>query len=96
MTDYAPAIATREIDDDRLIATRWTFPPGSATGWHRHGFDYLVVPTIGGTLTIQDGEGKLHDYDIHTGKPYQRGLGTEHDVINRTDRVVEFVEIEFK
>lgn len=96
MTEYAPAIAMREIEDDRIIATRWTFPPNSATGWHKHEYDYMVVPTIGGTLTIQDGAGKLHDYQIDLGKPYQREKGAEHDVINRTDRVVEFVEIEFK
>lgn len=55
-----------------------------------------MVPTIGGTLTIQDSAGELHDYQIDLGKPYTRGQGAEHDVINRSDRVIEFVEIEFR
>ncbi len=37
-----PAIATVQVDDANVRVTRWDFPPGSETGWHRHGMAYVV------------------------------------------------------
>ena len=38
-----PAIATLQVDNERVRVTRWQFPPGSETGWHRHGHDYVIT-----------------------------------------------------
>ena len=32
------------IDNERVRVTEWRFAPGAATGWHRHEYDYVVVP----------------------------------------------------
>lgn len=96
MSDYSQAIATTEIEDGRIIATRWTFPPGSATGWHRHGHDYIVVPITTSVLTIVDKLGNKTQSPITAGRPYSRGLGVEHDVVNLSDEIIEFIEIELK
>ena len=52
------AIATVKADDERVRITEYRLPPGSHTGWHRHGMAYVVVPTQGGRLRIvsKDGE----------------------------------------
>jgi len=94
-TPMKEATSQVELENAFSITTRWTFPPGTATGWHRHAHDYVVVPTIGGTLTIVHPDGSETTNTMTAGVPYARGCGTEHDVQNRSDAVVEFLEIEF-
>ncbi|WP_209425405.1 cupin [Pararhodobacter sp. SW119] len=91
-----PATAHVELENDFCITTRWTFPPDTATGWHRHAHDYVVVPTIGGELTIVHPDGSTTVNTLTAGAPYARDVGTEHDVQNRSDALVEFLEIEIK
>ena len=45
------ATPTQLIDNERVRVTEWRFRPGEATGWHRHEFDYVVVPVTTGQLT---------------------------------------------
>ncbi|MDZ7810534.1 MAG: hypothetical protein U5L11_10900 [Arhodomonas sp.] len=52
------AHADLQYDDDRVRITRWTFPPGGETGWHRHEYDYIVVPGTDGLLQIVDASGE--------------------------------------
>ncbi len=89
------AIATVQVDDERVRVTEWRFPPGTATGWHRHEMDYVVVPTTGGTLTIAHRDGRTQN-PLTMGVAYSRTAGVEHDVINETAQEVVFVEIELK
>ncbi|HCG30209.1 MAG TPA: cupin, partial [Chloroflexi bacterium] len=42
------AVATRQIENERVIVTEWRFAPGAHTGWHRHEYDYVVVPMTTG------------------------------------------------
>jgi beta-alanine degradation protein BauB len=93
---YVPAEATLQADNDRVRVTRWRFPPMGETGWHTHGHAYVVVPTIGGRLTMVDAEGGMKDYEMRAGEAYFREAGVSHNVVNRTDAVVEFVETELK
>jgi beta-alanine degradation protein BauB len=90
------AIATRLIENERIIVTEWRFPEkGSSTGWHRHAYDYVVVPILNGQLKII-----THDSEsvagMTAGVPYFRSAGVEHDVINWTDGEYAFIDIELK
>ena len=38
-----PCTATTLVDDARVRVTRFDFAPGAETGWHRHGFDYVIT-----------------------------------------------------
>jgi quercetin dioxygenase-like cupin family protein len=89
------AVGTKQIDNDRVIVTEWRFAPGAETGWHRHGHDYVVVPLVTGTLTIDDGKAE-HAADLKAGASYARPVGVEHNVINANDFEFAFVEIEIK
>jgi len=91
-----PAIATVQVDNERVRATRYHFAPGSETGWHKHGHDYVVVPTLAGTLTIVELDGSRREVAYQVGESYGRVLGAEHNVVNLSDGPVEFVEIELK
>ena len=90
------ATPTRLIDNERVRVTEWRFRPGEATGWHRHEFDYVVVPVTTGQLHLKEPDGE-RTIDIVTGTPYFRWEGVEHDVINPSDTDdVIFIEVEMK
>jgi quercetin dioxygenase-like cupin family protein len=91
-----PAIATVQVDNEAVRVTRWNFPPRTETGWHTHWLDYVVVPTLPGTLTIVGTDGARREYAYVPGESYHRTRGAEHNVVNLTDATVEFVEIELK
>ena len=38
------AVGTTQIDNERSRVTEWRFAPGAATGFHRHEYDYVIVP----------------------------------------------------
>ncbi|MEM8740798.1 MAG: cupin domain-containing protein [Pseudomonadota bacterium] len=90
------AIATLQTENERVIVTEWRFPPGTATGHHVHAYDYVVVPMIGGALTIAEDDGTRHQKTIVTGQSYAGPKGVSHDVINETGAEIVFVEIELK
>jgi quercetin dioxygenase-like cupin family protein len=89
------AVATVQIDDDRVRVTEWRFAPGAATGHHRHEMDYVVVPLTTGRLSIVT-EGGETAADLVTGRAYARPAGVEHDVCNPNPFEFAFVEIEIK
>ncbi len=95
MTPQRTAQATTIVDNHRVRVTEWRFPPGTATGHHRHELDYVVVPMTTGTLVIRDTEGD-RDNNLIAGAPYYRDLGAEHNVINDGDQEIVFIEIETK
>ena len=71
-------------------------PTSDPTGWHRHEKDYVVMPTISGRLTIVHADGSEVETEMVAGQPYARNVGVEHDVQNRSELVVEFLEVEIK
>jgi len=83
------------IDNERVRVTEWRFKKrGDNTGWHRHEYDYVVVPLFDGNLEIDTGGGQRTTAPMKNGIPYFRELGVEHDVINGNDFECAFVEIE--
>lgn len=89
------AVATVQLDDQRVIVTEWRFAPGAETGWHRHGHDYVVVPMTDGELLLETPEGERLA-PLVAGRSYQRQVGVEHNVINNSAHEVVFIEIELR
>lgn len=88
------AEGTIKIENERVRVTEWSFGPGAATGWHRHGHDYVVVPLTTGRLKLVE-PGGVERYALLTvGEPYARTEGVEHDVVNANDFPFRFIEIE--
>lgn len=93
------AIATVQADTPEVRVTEWRFAPGTATGHHRHEYDYVVVPMTDGELTIvveQTCSSERSRSPIKAGQSYFRKAGVEHDVVNETPREIVFIEIEIK
>ena len=83
------------IDNDRVRVNEWRFAPRTETGWHVHEMNYVVVPTITGTLIIRSADDDFEN-NITQGQPYYRDAGAQHNVVNETDSEVAFIEIELK
>jgi beta-alanine degradation protein BauB len=90
------AQASVQVDNDRTRVTEWRFAPGAATGRHRHGYDYVVVPLVSGRLKLIQPDGSEVFSELTAGESYFRRAGVEHDVINANDFEFAFIEIEFK
>ena len=89
------ALPTVFIENDRVKVTEWRFKnKGDATGWHRHEYDYVVVPLFTGQLFIDMPDGERVTAELETGVPYYRPLGVEHNVINGNDFECAFIELE--
>jgi quercetin dioxygenase-like cupin family protein len=89
------AVPTSQVENDRFVVTEWRFAPGAHTGWHRHAFDYVVVPMTTGRLTLETGSGPA-TAELVAGRAYAREAGVEHDVINDNPHEFVFIEIEAK
>lgn len=83
----------RQIDNKRARVTRHKMAPGASTGFHRHDYDYVIVPVTDGRMRIVEG-GRESVSELAAGVSYFRPAGVEHDVINGGDRDLIFVEIE--
>lgn len=90
------AVPTAYIDNARTRVTEWRFAKrGDNTGWHKHDYDYVVVPLFDGNLEIKAADGSVSVAAMKHGIPYFREMGVEHDVISANDFECAFVEIEF-
>jgi beta-alanine degradation protein BauB len=90
------AQATVNVDDERARVTTWTFQNGDDTGYHRHEYDYIIVPITGGTFDVTESDGSIRDMHQEAADAYLGRAGTEHNVTNRSGRTASFVEIELK
>lgn len=94
-TSPAAAVPTVQIDDDTVKVTEWRFGPGAETGWHRHEWDYVVVPVTDGRLRLETPAGTT-EAELQLGRSYSRAAGVEHNVINIGERELAFIEVEIK
>ena len=90
------AVPTVLIDNDRVRVTEWRFSPGAATGWHRHEYDYVIMPMTTGRLKLLEPGGTERFAELEIGVPYFREAGVEHDVINANAFEFVFLETEIK
>ncbi len=77
MSARPKAIPTIQIDNDRVIVTEWWFAPGTETGWHRHEYDYIVVPLTTGKLLLETKDG-VDSAELEAGCSYFKKAGVEH------------------
>lgn len=95
-TEAGTAEATVFIDNERTRVTEWRFKKrGDNTGWHRHQYNYVVVPLFDGHMEIDTGDGDITIAPMKNGVPYFREPGVEHDVRNGNNFDCAFIEIEF-
>ena len=88
--------ATQLIDNNRTRVTRFDFAPGQETGWHRHGFDYVITAITDCHMRLELPGGEVSEVMVPAGTAYCRDEGVEHNVINAGNAPMSFVEVELK
>ena len=94
MSARALAVATVKIDQPHVRVTEYRFAAGAETGWHRHAYDYVVVPLQDGQLRLEEPGGTARIAELRTHQPYARRAGVEHNVVNANDFEFAFLEVE--
>ncbi len=96
MTTTRPQATSKRLQEtDRVIVTEWRLAPGAETGWHRHGYDYVVVCLTAGKLLAETANGPV-ETELSFGQSYTRPVGVEHNIVNPNAGDFVFVEIELK
>lgn len=90
------AVSTEIINDERVRVTRFDFPPGAQTGWHRHEMDYVIVAITDCEMLLEEPDGESRSVYVAAGTAYRRNVGIEHNVINGGHAPMCFVETELK
>ena len=88
--------ATQIIDDDRARVTRFDFAPGAETGWHKHGYDYIITAITDCHMLLEEPGGEERRVLVPAGTVYSRTAGVEHNVVNDGVAPMSFVELELK
>jgi quercetin dioxygenase-like cupin family protein len=89
------AQSRRLEETERVIITEWRLAPGAETGWHRHGYDYIVVCLTAGKLLAETASGNV-ETELSFGQSYCRPVGVEHNIVNPGSSEFAFIEIELK
>jgi quercetin dioxygenase-like cupin family protein len=93
-----PKAPREEITPDDFRLHESVLVPGAKiiyeTGWHRHGWLYVVVPVTDGKLMIELPDGETTTAELKAGVAYSRPAGVEHNVVNAGDGVLAFIETE--
>jgi len=87
--------ATTLIDDARVRVTRFDFGPGAETGWHRHGYDYVITAITDCPMLLEEPGAATRSVLVPAGTAYRRNEGVEHNVICDGPGM-SFVEVELK
>lgn len=90
------AVATVQVDNERVRVTEYRFAPGAETTWHQHAWDYVVVPQTDGELLLIGPGGEESSATLTAGQSYNRQAGVEHNVINAGAEELVFIEVEMK
>ena len=93
MTDTAKP--TYIIDNERVKVGDWVMEPDTKIGQHVHEYDYLVIGVSVGELTIAM-ESEDITFPVEPGVAVFGSAGDAHDVINKADGAVRFLEIDLK
>ncbi len=90
------AKATVFVDNERTRVTEWRFVPRASTGWHRHEYDYVIIPLHDGELELIKEGNQVSTEKLTAGTPYFCNAGDEHDVISPNAHEFAFIEVELK
>lgn len=96
METESSVVSTALLEDARVRVTRFDFPPGAETGWHRHEYDYVITAVTDLHMRLEEPGGSTREVKVTAGEAYRRDEGVEHNVINAGSDPMSFIEVELK
>ncbi len=91
-----PCTATLLVDDEKTRVTRFDFAPNEETGWHEHGYDYVITAVSNCHMRLEHPDGSETEAHVPAGGAYRRAAGIRHNVINASEQMMTFIEVELK
>ena len=88
--------STLIIENEKVRVTRLDFEPGQETGWHEHLFDYVITAITNCHMILENPDGTKSTTEIKKGNAYSREAGIRHNVVNSSEKLMTFIEIELK
>ena len=85
-----------QVDNEHVRVTEYHFIPGAETKFHKHIFNYVVIPVTDGELLLINSEGEEIRSKLTRSLSYFRNSGVEHNVINVGKKDLIFIELEIK
>ncbi|MFM9940070.1 MAG: cupin [Hyphomicrobiaceae bacterium] len=95
MSERQKTTAEPIVDNDRVRITRYTWGPGAETGWHKHPYDYVIVPYRDCKVRVETAIDSF-EAGMFRDQPYFREKGVEHNVISIETEDFALIEIEIK
>lgn len=86
---------SNQIENERVSVNHLLFPSQSHTEWHRHEYDYVIIPMEDACLIMESKEG-TKTVELKRGQCYYREKGVEHNVTNPNTFDVTLIEVEIK
>ena len=95
MCETGTAFVELVEDNPTVRIVRYTLTEGSSTGWHRHDFDYVIVPYCDCRVRVDTADASV-EAEMRRDLPYFREKGVRHNVTSLMQGQVSFLEIEIK
>lgn len=83
------------FENDKIVVRRYLLQPGTSTGMHSHGYDYLRVILQGGTVEVTALHGPTRTEKLDAGSVAWRAKAS-HDTKNIGGGPIEGLVIELK
>ena len=88
--------STLLVENNKVRVTRFDFGPDQETGWHVHEYDYVITAITDCMMTLQNPDGTETTSEVSAGNAYSRNSGVHHNVVNKSQQQMSFIEIELK
>ena len=88
--------STLLLENEKVRVTLFDFDLGQETGWHVHEYDYVITAVTDCVMMLQHPDGRQTISEVAAGNAYSKDAGVSHNVPNRSDQKMSFIEIELK
>ena len=82
--------------ESSVVIVNKDFEPKQETGWHIHEYDNVITAITDCFMMLQHPDGTETLSEVASGNAYIRDAGVHHNVINKSNQKMSFIEIEFK
>ena len=84
------------IENKWVRVTWFDFELGEETGWHDHVNGYVITAITDCYMILENLDRTKSISEIKKGNAFKREAGVSHNVLNASEKIMTFIEIELK